>query len=81
MDRAYRHGVDGLNFGPGEKQLPSPDGTLDHRFLLHELKRSGYTGAASLKCHGTHGWSLEKIGAELRSSDQYVRNTFNELIR
>lgn len=79
VDRAYRHGVDGLNFGPGEKQLPSPEGTLDHRFLLRELKHSGYTGPASLKCHGTHGWSREKIGAELRSSDRYIRSAFNDL--
>jgi sugar phosphate isomerase/epimerase len=73
VDRAYRHGVDGLNFGPGEQQLPRPDGTLDHAVLLGQLKRVGYQGAASLKCHGTHGWSLEKVTNELRASDAYVR--------
>ncbi|ANP74889.1 Sugar phosphate isomerase (plasmid) [Cryobacterium arcticum] len=73
IDRDYRHGVDGLNFGPGEKQLPRPDGTLDHRVLLSALDRVGYTGPVSLKCHGTAGWSLERIGAELRASDAYVR--------
>jgi len=74
IDRAYRHGVDGLNFGPGEKQLPRPDGTLDHAVLLGTLKRVGYTGAASLKCHGTHGWPLEKVTSQLRASDAYVRS-------
>jgi sugar phosphate isomerase/epimerase len=73
VDRAYRHGVDGLNFGPGEKQLPRPDGTLDHAVLLGALKRVGYSGPASLKCHGTHGWSLEKVTEQLRASDAYVR--------
>jgi sugar phosphate isomerase/epimerase len=79
IDRAYRHGVDGLNFGPGEKQLPRPDGTLDHAVLLGALKRVGYTGAASLKCHGTHGWSLEKITSQLRASDAYVRQCIDSL--
>jgi sugar phosphate isomerase/epimerase len=73
VDRAYRHGVDGLDFGPGEKQLPRPNGTLDHSVLFEALDRVGYTGPASLKCHGTHGWSLEKVTAELRASDAYVR--------
>ena len=81
VDRGYRHGVDGLNFGPGEKQLPSPEGTLDHRFLLAELQRAGSEGAASLKCHGTQGWSLEKIGKELRASDSYVRSAYNSLTK
>lgn len=81
VDRGYRHGVDGLNFGPGEKQLPSPEGTLDHRFLLAELQRAGYEGAASLKCHGTQGWSLEKIGKELRASDSYVRSAYSSLTK
>ena len=48
IDRAYRHGVDGLNFGPGEMQLPRVDGTLDHAVPLSTLKRIGYQGAASL---------------------------------
>lgn len=74
IDRAYRHGVDGLNFGPGERQLPRPDGTLDHAVLFRTLDRVGYTGPASLKCHGTHGWSLEKVTAELRASDAYVKD-------
>ena len=46
IDLAYRHGVDGLNFGPGEKQLPRPDGRLDHAVLLGALKHVGYDGAA-----------------------------------
>ena len=79
IDRAYRHGVDGLNFGPGEKQLPRPDGTLDHAVLLGTLKRVGYTGAASLKCHGTQGWSLEKVTSHLQASDHYVRGCIDRL--
>jgi sugar phosphate isomerase/epimerase len=79
IDRAYRHGVDGLNFGPGEKQLPRPDGTLDHAVLLGTLKQVGYTGAASLKCHGTHGWPLEKVTSQLRASDAYVRSCIDSL--
>lgn len=79
IDRAYRHGVDGLNFGPGEKQLPRPDGTLDHSVLLGTLKRVGYTGAASLKCHGTHGWPLEKVTAQLKASDAYVRECLQKI--
>ncbi|MDQ1627196.1 MAG: hypothetical protein QOI54_940 [Actinomycetota bacterium] len=74
IDRNYQHGVDGLNFGPGEKQLPRRDGTLDHAVPLGALKRVGYQGAASLKCHGTHGWSLQKITDELRASDNYVKS-------
>lgn len=74
IDRAYRHGVDGLNFGPGEKQLPRHNGTLDHAVLLGALARLGYTGPASLKCHGTQGWALEKVTAELRASNEYVRD-------
>jgi sugar phosphate isomerase/epimerase len=73
IDRAYRHGVDGLNFGPGEMQLPRPDGTLDHAVPLGTLKRVGYTGAASLKCHGTHGWSLQKVTEQLSASSAYVK--------
>ena len=74
IDRAYRHGVDGLNFGPGEKQLPRSDGTIDHAVPLGTLKQVGYTGVASLKSHGTAGWSLEKITSQLASSDAYVRD-------
>jgi sugar phosphate isomerase/epimerase len=74
IDREYKHGFDGLNFGPGEKQLPRPDGTLDHKVLLGVLDRAGYEGPASLKCHGTAGWDLTKIGTELRAADAYVRS-------
>lgn len=73
IDRDYQHGIDGLNFGPGEKQLPRPDGTLDHAVPLARLKQVGFTGAASLKCHGTHGWPLDKITSQLKASDAYVR--------
>jgi sugar phosphate isomerase/epimerase len=73
VDRHYRQGVDGLNFGPGDQQLPRPDGTLDHAVLLGMLDRLGYTGAASLKCHGTHGWPLERVTAELKAADDYIR--------
>jgi sugar phosphate isomerase/epimerase len=79
IDRAYRHGVDGLNFGPGERQLPRTDGTLDHAVPLGTLKRVGYRGPASLKCHGTHGWSLQKITDELRASDEYVKSCLARL--
>jgi sugar phosphate isomerase/epimerase len=74
IDRVYRRGVDGLNFGSGEKQLPRPDGTLDHAVPLGTLKRVGYEGVASLKCHGTAGWPLQKITGELRNADAYVRS-------
>jgi sugar phosphate isomerase/epimerase len=73
IDPAYRHGVDGLNFGPGDRQLPRPDGTIDHSVPLRTLAAVGYRGPASLKCHGTEGWSFERISAELRKSDEYVR--------
>jgi sugar phosphate isomerase/epimerase len=73
IDRAYRHGIDGLNFGPADQQLPRPDGTLDHSVLLGTLHRVGYEGVASLKCHGTQGWSFEKIGEHLRASNAYIR--------
>jgi sugar phosphate isomerase/epimerase len=74
IDLHYRHGVDGLNFGPGELQLPRPDGRLDHAVPLSVLKRVGYEGAASLKCHGTGGWPLQKVTDQLRASDAYVRS-------
>lgn len=79
IDRNYRHGVDGLNFGPGELQLPRPDGTLDHRVPLSTLARVGYSGPASLKCHGTHGWPLDKVTAELGKADSYVRKCIAEV--
>jgi sugar phosphate isomerase/epimerase len=79
IDRAYRHGVDGLNFGPGEMQLPRTNGTLDHAVPLSTLKRIGYQGAASLKCHGTHGWSLEKITSQLKASDTYIKECFGRI--
>src|SRR4029450_6963736 len=79
IDRNYKRGEDGLNFGPGEQQLPRPDGTLDHAVLLGTLKRVGYRGAASLKCHGTAGWPLEKVTAELRKSDAYVRSCLEQI--
>ncbi|MEZ2388804.1 sugar phosphate isomerase/epimerase family protein [bacterium RCC_150] len=74
IDRGYRHGTDGLNFGPADQQLPRPDGTLDHSVMLGTLRRVGYEGVASLKCHGTQGWSFKKIGEHLRASDAYVRD-------
>lgn len=79
IDRSYRHGVDGLNFGPGEKQLPRPDGTIDHAVPLAVLKRVGYEGAASLKCHGTHGWSLEKVTRQLRGADAYIKDCLSRI--
>ena len=79
IDRAYRHGVDGLNFGSGEMQLPRVNGTLDHAVPLSILKTVGYEGAASLKCHGTHGWSLEKVTSQLKASDAYIRNCFERV--
>mgnify|MGYP003839251051 FL=1 len=79
IDRAYLHGVDGLNFGPGEMQLPRVDGTLDHAVPLSTLTRIGYQGAASLKCHGTHDWSLEKVTSQLKASDAYIRDCFSRV--
>lgn len=81
IDRAYQRGVDGLNFGPGEQQLPRPGGTLDHAVPLGMLDRVGYRGPASLKCHGTAGWSLEKISAELSRADEYVRSCLPTSLR
>lgn len=74
IDRNYRRGVDGLNFGPGEKQLPRQDGTLDHAVLLGTLMRVGYKGPASLKCHGTQGWPLTKISEQVSKSNEYVKS-------
>lgn len=73
IDRRYRRGADGLNFGPGEGQLPGPDSTLDHGVLLRVLANVGYSGVASLKCHGTAGWSLEHVTEQLRASATFVR--------
>ncbi len=78
IDRAYRRGLDGLNFGPGEEQLPRPNGTLDHRVLLRALADVGYDGIASLKCHGTAGWPLDHITEQLRKSADYVRSCLPE---
>ena len=77
VDRNYKRGVDGLNFGPGEMQLPRIDGTLDHAVLLGTLNRVGYTGPASLKCHGTHGWSLEKVTQQFSTSNDYIKSCFS----
>lgn len=79
IDRQYRRGVDGLNFGPGEQQLPRENGTLDHRVLLRTLKQVGYEGVASLKCHGTAGWSRQKVTDQLAQSAAYVRKCMDDL--
>jgi sugar phosphate isomerase/epimerase len=68
-----------LNFGPGEQQLPRENGTLDHRVLLRTLKQVGYEGIASLKCHGTAGWPLQKVTDQLARSAQYVRRCMTDL--
>lgn len=73
IDRNYKRNVDGLFFGPGEKQLPREDGTLDHKVLLRTLKNTGYEGIISLCCHGTADWPIEKVTAELAASAQYLR--------
>jgi sugar phosphate isomerase/epimerase len=74
IDRNYRRGIDGLDFGPGEKQLPRPHGTLDHQVLLATLARADYRGPVSLKCHGTAGWDLAKVTAELTAANHYLRD-------
>jgi sugar phosphate isomerase/epimerase len=74
IDRAYRRGVDGLYFGPGEKQLPRPDGTLDYGVLLRTLAGVGYEGVASLKCHGTAGWPIEYVTETFGRSAAYIRS-------
>lgn len=76
VDRAYRRGVDGLDFGPGERQLPRPDGVLDHAVGLAALDRVAYAGAASLKCHGTAGWPVDRVTRELRRADTHLRTCF-----
>jgi sugar phosphate isomerase/epimerase len=79
IDRAYRRGEDGLDFGPGEMQLPRPGGMLDHRVLFRTLASVGYEGVASLKCHGTAGWPLEKVTTQLEASAAYVRGCVADL--
>jgi len=79
IDLAYRHGVDGLNFGPGDQQLPRPDGRLDHAVPLVPLKRLGYVEPASLKCHGTAGWPLHKTTEKYRAADTYVRSCLDRI--
>lgn len=72
ISRSYHRGSDGLNFGPGEQQLPRFGGTLNHGVLLRALTSSGYQGVASLKCHGTAGWSFDKVSSQLRQSRTYL---------
>ncbi|HEX4357472.1 MAG TPA: sugar phosphate isomerase/epimerase [Pseudonocardia sp.] len=79
IDRTYRRGEDGLDFGPGERQLPRVDGVLDHAVPLKALDQVGYTGPASLKCHGTGGWSLQRVTGELRRADAYVRSCIDRI--
>jgi sugar phosphate isomerase/epimerase len=74
IDRAYVRGQDGLDFGPGEQQLPRPDGVLDWKVLLHNLAASGYEGVASLKCHGSAGWPLDYVTSQFRASADYIRS-------
>ena len=74
IGRAYRRGVDGLNFGPGEEQLARPGGTLDHAVMLRTLAAIGYDGVASLKCHGTTGWPIEYVTDQLGRSAAYIRS-------
>jgi sugar phosphate isomerase/epimerase len=73
ISRGYRRGEDGLNFGPGDEQLPRPDGVLDHAVLFRTLRGCGYDGVASMCFHGTAGWSIERVTAELGKSTDYVR--------
>jgi sugar phosphate isomerase/epimerase len=72
VSHSYRRGVDGLNFGPGEEQLPRPGSTLDHGVLLRALAKAGYRGYVSLKCHGTEGWSLQKVKSQMEQSRDHV---------
>jgi len=74
IDMDYERGKDGLDFGPGEKQLPRPDGALDWRVVLRNLAATGYDGVASLKCHGTHQWPLEYVTQQLGASAAYIRS-------
>lgn len=74
VSRGYRRGQDGLNFGPGEEQLPRLGGTLNHHQLLRSLGTLGYGGTASLKCHGTAGWPLQKVVTQLAQSWRHLGN-------
>jgi sugar phosphate isomerase/epimerase len=78
IDRNYKRNEDGLYFGPGDLQLPRKDGTLDHRVLSRTLKNTGYEGIVSLCCHGTAGWPIEKITAELAKSRDYLLGCMEE---
>jgi len=70
---SYVRGRDGLNFGPGEEQLPRPGGSLDHGNILGYLNQRRYDGFCSLKCHGTAGWSLSKVQLELQKALEHLR--------
>ena len=74
ISRSYHRGADGLNFGPGQEQLPRVTGTLDHGFLLKVLAAAGYNGYASLKCHGTADWSCEEVSRRLTQARNHVIN-------
>ena len=41
--------------------------------LLQTLANVGYEGVASLKCHGTAGWPLDKVTAEMGAAAMYIR--------
>ncbi|MCU1489931.1 MAG: Xylose isomerase protein barrel [Acidimicrobiaceae bacterium] len=75
ISSSYRRGEDGLNFGPGEEQLPRVGGTLDHGLILRALSRLGYDGIAALKCHGTAGWPFDKVTSLLAQSRDYLVRT------
>lgn len=79
ISRNYKHGVDGLNFGPGEEQRPQENGVLDQGVLLRTLKQVGYEGMVDLLFHGTAGWPLEKVSSELADSTRYVRSCMDAL--
>lgn len=70
---SYVRGSDGLNFGPGEEQLPRPGGTLDHVNMLRYLDHRGYDGFCSIKCHGTGGWEVGRVQAELSKALGHLR--------
>jgi sugar phosphate isomerase/epimerase len=72
ISRGYCRGEDGLNFGPGEEQLPRVGGVLDHGLVLRALAQFGYAGIASLKCHGTAGWPFERVVTLLEQSRDHL---------